>query len=582
MPLIRRERLREALGHGFVFLAFLVVPLAASPRFADQFTSVKWYALEALAVAWFLGERVVGPRSGGPAFPQRTGLASSALVALVVLGSLRRGPAWALEPLLVRTSFVLLALAAFSYFRRAGLALAPLRAGVATSAAIVIVLGLLQGTGRQPLPWLIAGDQVSATFGNVNMAAQFVGLALTVLLSSVPAAEGSRRPRLALALRAALLGAGLVNLYLLGTRSVLLALAGVVVFLLLIGRPSTLLRTAAAAVLLVALVRFVPSAPFEAGALKRESVRLRLAAWSDTLDLIRDHPLGVGAGNFEQAFIPYALGGRTRPSESLIFRSPHNEYLRVLAEEGLVTSALLTALLVHLLRSLHRSPVIGSWRSPPGRLLGSVTVFLAVEAFLQFPFEMAFPSLTGAVLLGFAWACLEPPEAATPSPAIAAGWGLAASGLLVAGVVWGLLRVAGAEYLAVNSKGDVSAQERACRLDPRQLTACVDGAWLRIDGGDHRAGRRALVKVLDRAPHYFPAIKLLGEDSMAQGDLETGCRYLGLYDALFDGHTVLHERLLGDCPPGFQDALRREVPIPYYRTFPLTSVDRREAHSSTR
>jgi hypothetical protein len=184
---------------------------------------------------------------------------------------------------------------------------------------------------------------------------------------------------------------------------------------------------------------------------------------------------------------------------------------------------------------------------------------------------MAFPALTAAVMLGLAWACLEPTAAMAPRGSI--GWGLAASVIVTGFALWSLARVAGAEYLSVNAKGDVQAQERACRLDPRQLEACIDGAWLRMQAGDHQTGRRALAQVLDRAPHYFPAIRLLGEDSLAQGDRETGCRYLGLFDALFDGRSSMHERLLGECTPALLDALRREVPIPYYRTFPFASVD---------
>ena len=172
---------------------------------------------------------------------------------------------------------------------------------------------------------------------------------------------------------------------------------------------------------------------------------MRLAVWSDTLRLVRDRPLGVGAGNFEQAFIPYALGGGTRPDEALVFRSPHNEYLRVLAEEGLVTSALLAALLLGLARALSRSPTVASWRSPPGRLLASALVFLAIEAFFQFPFEMAFPSLTAAVALGLAGACLATPAAA---PRIGLG-GRVVVLVAIAGFSWALLRVVRAELLSV-------------------------------------------------------------------------------------------------------------------------------------
>jgi O-antigen ligase len=569
---VKAPLLREAPAHAFVVLVFLAVALVASPRFADQFTSVKWYALVALGLAWFLAEWLREP--AGPRLSRWAAVSLSAFVALVVAGSLRQGPAWAMEPLLARSGFALVALASFSYFRRTDLALGPLRASVAAACAIVVALGFLQLAGLRPLPGLTAGDQVSATFGNVNMAAQFVALGLVVVLSGIGGEGEPPRSRAAVVALAVLGAAGLAYLHLLGTRSAPLALTAALAFLLVVDRRAALLRLAAGGALVVAILRFLPGAagPPQSGgtsAHKRESVRVRFAVWSDTWDLVRDRPLGVGAGNFEQAFIPYALGGRTRPDESLVFRSPHNEYLRFLAEEGLAASALLAVLLIGLGVALHRSPTVASWRSPPGRLLGSVSVFLAVEAFFQFPFEMAFPALTAAVMLGLAGACLGPSSAVSRRGA----WRLLAV-VAAAGVVWALVRVVQAERLWVGARSDVRAQEEACRLDPRRLEACTQGAWLRIGSGDHETGRRALVEVLERAPHYYPAIKLLGEDSMARGDRETGCLYLGVYDALFDGRSALHERIRHDCPPAALDVVRRRVSIPYYQAFPFATGDR--------
>jgi hypothetical protein len=192
--------------------------------------------------------------------------------------------------------------------------------------------------------------------------------------------------------------------------------------------------------------------------------------------------------------------------------------------------------------ALHRRAAFRSSRSPVGRLIGSVAVFLAVESFFQFPFEMAFPALTAAVTLGLAGASLPSPDAAKSSTL----WRLAVlAALALAGYM--VVRVARAEILWVAAKGDVRAQEEACRLDPRRLEACVDAAWLRSQAGDHETARRSLERLLERSPHYVPALKLLGEEAMATGDRTAGCRYLGLYDALLDGRTALHERVAAEC-----------------------------------
>jgi hypothetical protein len=197
-----------------------------------------------------------------------------------------------------------------------------------------------------------------------------------------------------------------------------------------------------------------------------------------------------------------------------------------------------------------------------------VAVFLAVEAFFQFPFAMAFPALTAATMLGLAGACL----AATPTAPRSRAGGVIAV-MVFAFVAFPLVRVMRAELLWVGAKDDVRAQEEACRLDPRRVEACTQAAWLRIRSGDHATGRRHLVDLLHRAPHYFPAIKLLGEDSMEEGDVRTGCFYLGLYDALFDGRSAFHDRLVAECPPAALEAAQR-APVPYYRAFPFAAQDR--------
>ena len=555
---IPRRRFDPAIVDGLVFLAFVLVAVAASPRFVDQFTSVKWYALEAVAVAWFLAERLLCGSAGWPAFVRKTAPAWLAFGALVLWGSLRQGFGWALEPLLARASFLLLALSSFWTFRRTGLRLTALRVGVGTAAAIVVALGLAQARGLRPMPWLTAGDQRSATFGNANMAAEFLGLALVVLLSWRGGRESSWRPWPRSGLVEILVAGGLAYLYVLGTRSVMLGLGGALLLLASAGRLPTrpLLRAGAAAALLVVFA-YCPGPGLldpATQAWKRDSTELRMAVWADTLRLIRDRPFGVGAGNFEHAFLPYALAGRSRPDESLVFRSPHNDVLRLLAEEGWVAAAILLGLVGLLVLRLHRSPAVDRWRSPAGLLLGSLGVFLAVQACFQFPSEMAFPALTMAVLLGLAWACLEPPAPAAPaSVARRPVWrlaGAAASLLVPVGVLWGLGRVATAERLFVTARDGVSAQEQACRLDPRRLDACTQAAWLRIRAGDERTARAGLVSVLDRSPCYYPAIKLLGEDSLARGDRDAGCRYLGIYDAMFRGRSSVHERVRRDCPSG--------------------------------
>jgi O-antigen ligase len=537
------------------------VPLVVWPGSPEPFTSVKWHLVSALAAGWLLVERFLCGSRGLPPVVVRAWPAWVALAVSVVAGSLRHGLAWAVPPLTARATFVALALASFWYFRRTGLRLAAVRAGTLASATVVVALGLAQLAGFDPLACLPGGDRRSATFGNVNMAAQFAGLAVAVLLAVAPAAGPTRR-------RAAdrptgLVAAGaLAYAWLAGTRSVGLALIVAVVVLLLVGRVTVarLLRVGAAAALLVWLVLAVapaPEGPHAASAResKRASALWRLAVWEDTLALVRDHPEGVGAGNFEHAFIPYALAGRSKPGETVVFRSPHNDYLRLVAEEGIAGALLLLGLLFALARGLHRSPAISRWRSEPGALLLSCGAFFLVEAFFQFPFEMAFPALLSAVLLGLALACAGAPGEPAPSGpdrqsrSRVRHAGDAACALFALAIGGGVARAVAAEVLLVEGRGDARSLEQACALDPRRLEACLEGAWLRGRAGDHRALREAVERALRRSPHYFPALKLLGEDLLAAGERAAACRYLRRYDGMFGGRSSVSGPVHESCTP---------------------------------
>jgi hypothetical protein len=375
------------------------------------------------------------------------------------------------------------------------------------------------------------------------MAAQFLGLALLLVLSTPAPRDGPRRVAWN-AVRVALGVSGASYLCVVSSRSVLLALA-VSVLCVAWGsrrRPFLLFAAATLSVALLALVWWQPWARRDPAlaARKATSVELRLALWADTLQLIRDHPLGVGTGNFEQAFLPYHARGRLPPDETLVYRGPHNEYLRFLAEDGALFCAVAAALAALLVARWRRTPA----RSPGLRTLvvawGS---FLAVEAAFQFPLSLAFGALAASITIGAALAAVEPDSPARPAHGAWIAGGTLASVLLLAGS----LRVATSEYLYVSAPDDAGAQGRACALDPRNLPACVTAAWLELREGDARAAKARLAAVLAGAPHYPPALKLLGEIAAMEGNQVEACRWLGMYDALFRGRSAVHASAMQAC-----------------------------------
>jgi hypothetical protein len=231
-------------------------------------------------------------------------------------------------------------------------------------------------------------------------------------------------------------------------------------------------------------------------------------------------------------------------------------------------------LMSRLLRDLRRASDPGRWRSPAGLLLLGASAFLAVEAFFQFPLSGAFGALTAALIMGLALSTLQPSSVSPPNaPARSSSITRLLAALSAVFILVLLARVAASELLFVNRRDDLAAQARACRLDPRNLPACVTAAWLEAGAGRPLDARRRLVGVLEGAPRYFPAIKLLGEISLAGGDREAGCLYLGAYDALFQGGGSIHARLqeLG-CDPAARQAALARASWPR-GTFPFGAAD---------
>jgi O-Antigen ligase len=559
---------------------FAAIPLVASTAFWDQFASVKWYALQSLAVAWFLTELLLCGSHGWPWALRRAWLPSLALFALPLPGAMRLGLDWAAPPLAERLTVAGLALSAFWYFRRNGRDLGWVRSGLLVGTAVTCLWGLAQALGVQPWPAFTAGDQRSALFGNVNMAAEFLGFAILVLLViDVPPLA----PRLRLA-REAVLAYALAELYFLASRSSFLALSVCVVMLLTIGRLTfrrlgSLLLAAALGGMTVLWVGALVAGPGAAGVEdllradvqqhKRDSSSLRFAAWDSTLALVRDHPLGLGLGNFPDAFIPYQLEGSPLPSETLYFRSPHNEALRLVADGGVFALPLAMALAIGMGLGLWRNPVFARGQSDAGALLFAGLVYYLVEACFQFPLDVAMGALAIATLLGLAAACLEPDvrgRAATRGHRTA--W--IASGLVVASLVgFAAWRVGRSEWLFVNAPKDLGAQAEACRLNPRNLPACVTAAWLQGRAGEAAVARATLTRVLERSPYYFPAIKLLGEQALARGERERGCRYLWIYDEMFRRRSTVHQVLGHYCDAAWFESFRAAIPMPRYGAFPF-------------
>ena len=120
-------------------------------------------------------------------------------------------------------------------------------------------------------------------------------------------------------------------------------------------------------------------------ALGDDSIAFRHAVWSDSLPIVRDHPLlGTGPRTFYLTYTPYRSTKDGLPTLFVDF--PHNDYLQYGIEMGVPAAAALIAVLVLLIYNLGRrgaAAPFGSEFPLVLGMLGSVVAF-ATAAFYSF------------------------------------------------------------------------------------------------------------------------------------------------------------------------------------------------------
>jgi len=249
-------------------------------------------------------------------------------------------------------------------------------------AVVVAVQGLLDGT---------RGGEAVATFGNANRVGEYLATVLPV-----PAAI------FILARHRGIAALGLVATVLLLAHAVVcksrggLLVGGIEVVLLVavarrlarsghlpVAPGPRLIGLAAALALGVAAIWITPSLRghlehaverlIEGLSPTYRSNRVRIGVARGSARLVRDHPLGVGTGNFREAFVPYRDPVEHRISG---WRSPvthaHDQYLATAAETGWLGGILLVSVLGllawRLLRGLPRAPtaLAGAVRATAG------------------------------------------------------------------------------------------------------------------------------------------------------------------------------------------------------------------------
>ncbi len=207
----------------------------------------------------------------------------------------------------------------------------------------------------------------------------------------------------------------------------------------------------------------------------------RLDIWSRTLEMIADHPvLGVGAGNWKIAAPEYY---QPDPDESFYhnWRRPHNDFLWVFAEKGIVGFILYLGFFIALLAA-----AIRAFRReiPTERkllvilMLGGIGGY-CVDACFSFPYDRVETQLYMMVIAAILiWAT----SGTNPAPAKAHGRNsrlaiLTAGILLVAAFVMSLQIIRSEKYIKFAHQAFVTSQWQVVL----EATAQAESSWGNLD-----------------------------------------------------------------------------------------------------
>lgn len=326
-------------GMAFVrFEAFVLVVLAtrASVDYVRLGSSVPVEPSVVVSVAFVLASLVwlAAQRRAGEAAEPRRPLTR---VALVFLGTALLSTTTSIDPVastteLARLASVVMMIVILERLCRTPKVMRRVLMAVFASAVVPALVGLQQSLGGAGRAVIDGYSRVTATFTHPNSFAMYLAFLVVMGVALVPQVRWRWRwPALA-----ALALGGTLLLLTFSRGAWIAAGVGLIAVGALHGR-----RTAAAIVVLVVLLTLTPAVGARFGDLDEEvkdsgatgnSLVWRMGYWKQAIELAKEHPVtGVGP-----RMVAAATGGG---------KLPHNDYVRALAEEGLLGLASYTLLL---------------------------------------------------------------------------------------------------------------------------------------------------------------------------------------------------------------------------------------------
>ena len=281
---------------------------------------------------------------------------------------------------------------------------------------------------------------------------------------------------------------------------------------------------------------------------KVNTLNRRILRSKNTWAMIKDHPLGVGPDNFAGAYNEYQNAYVYDPEarEDSILGNPHNSFLELAAENGVICflafSAGLALLIFRLLQQIRTKEKFGFF---PSLALGCL-VYWTVDGLLNFPQDTPFPFWAMALTLAIALQNnLDFKVGKGDRVTLMATRGFFF--IMAAIMIYLPAKQFYSEHLTYAGDASKEVLTKACQLDPQNWRACLAEVRLEWQGEEHSAALNTLDHIARRFPTQFAVRKATIELLWQSGEKEKSCQEMKKYDELFNHQSSVSDILRKYC-----------------------------------